>query len=375
MIAACPKCQTRYRLRLEQLGERGVRLRCRRCESLFRVLSPPDAAAAATPAPETARVQAPAPQAAPVQAAAPQAAPVQAPAPAPTPHESAPQASATPKAPSPATPGAAPLVLVAHRDARTAKDLADRLGGSALPVVACDDGAQALLVLHRTPPRAAILDAALPGLDGHQICEVLKRNDALAGLGVVVLGTSAADLDDPAAAGFGADLYLDPADCSEGVPARLREVLGRFGVELPAAGAPPSEVAPPAPSPGVEASLSDPETPTPPEGSDLERPPSGPSAPEPPAPVPTPPPAAASSAAADEELARAERLARIAVSDIVLYNEEKFAAALRSGDPLQVMRDEVEEGRSLLRGRIDPNVFEERDFVGEELLRVARERA
>ena len=72
---------------------------------------------------------------------------------------------------------------------------------------------------------------------------------------------------------------------------------------------------------------------------------------------------------------RAERLARIAVSDIVLYNEEKFAAAVRSEDPLQAMRDEVEEGRALLRGRIEEAVFATRDFVGDELLRQVRERA
>ena len=50
MIAACPKCQTRYRLRMEQIGERGVRLRCRRCEALFRVLPPGDSDAAPRPA-------------------------------------------------------------------------------------------------------------------------------------------------------------------------------------------------------------------------------------------------------------------------------------------------------------------------------------
>jgi len=71
------------------------------------------------------------------------------------------------------------------------------------------------------------------------------------------------------------------------------------------------------------------------------------------------------------ERANAERLARIIVSDIVLYNPEKFAAALRSGSVVAAMRDELEEGRALFRERIGAAVRDERDHLAEELLRVA----
>lgn len=75
-----------------------------------------------------------------------------------------------------------------------------------------------------------------------------------------------------------------------------------------------------------------------------------------------------------EERAKAERLARIIVSDIVLYNEEKFAAAVRTGDAVAAMSDELDEGRALFRERIDPDVREERDYLADELSRVARSR-
>ena len=42
MIAACPKCGVRYRIERERLRPEGTRLRCSRCESIFRV-SPPEA--------------------------------------------------------------------------------------------------------------------------------------------------------------------------------------------------------------------------------------------------------------------------------------------------------------------------------------------
>jgi hypothetical protein len=72
------------------------------------------------------------------------------------------------------------------------------------------------------------------------------------------------------------------------------------------------------------------------------------------------------------DVARAERLARIIVSDIVLYNPDRFEAALRSADVVAGMAAELEEGRAHFRERIPERVRERRDFLGEELLRVAR---
>jgi len=64
------------------------------------------------------------------------------------------------------------------------------------------------------------------------------------------------------------------------------------------------------------------------------------------------------------------------VSDIVLYNPEKFDAAARSGgDVAAAMRDELEEGRSLFRERIDAQVRAERDHLAEELNRAAKARS
>ena len=40
MIAACPKCQTRYRVEPGKLGADGARLRCSQCGAVFRVRLP-----------------------------------------------------------------------------------------------------------------------------------------------------------------------------------------------------------------------------------------------------------------------------------------------------------------------------------------------
>ena len=57
-----------------------------------------------------------------------------------------------------------------------------------------------------------------------------------------------------------------------------------------------------------------------------------------------------------------------------LYNEEKFQAAIAAGNVQQAMSGDLDEGRGLFVERIDERVREERDYLGDELLRVARAR-
>jgi hypothetical protein len=76
----------------------------------------------------------------------------------------------------------------------------------------------------------------------------------------------------------------------------------------------------------------------------------------------------------DEQRAKAERLARIIVSDIVLYNEQKFSEAVRRGNVVEALDADLSEGRHLFQERIDARVRAERDYLSEELVRVARQR-
>ncbi|MBW2494620.1 MAG: zinc-ribbon domain-containing protein, partial [Deltaproteobacteria bacterium] len=50
MIVACPGCSARYQIEPDRLRPEGVRLRCTRCEAIFRVSPPSAAAAGASPA-------------------------------------------------------------------------------------------------------------------------------------------------------------------------------------------------------------------------------------------------------------------------------------------------------------------------------------
>jgi len=70
----------------------------------------------------------------------------------------------------------------------------------------------------------------------------------------------------------------------------------------------------------------------------------------------------------------AERLARIIVSDIVLYNPEKFESGIQNGNVVEALQAEMDEGRQHFQQRVDPRVRDLRDFLSDELVRVAHQR-
>jgi hypothetical protein len=77
----------------------------------------------------------------------------------------------------------------------------------------------------------------------------------------------------------------------------------------------------------------------------------------------------------EAEREKAERLARIVVSDMLLYHPERFDQVLDDEGLLVEFAPEIREGVLLLGKRVDAEVLSERDYLSEELCRAARQRA
>jgi len=253
------------------------------------------------------------------------------------------------------------LVLVAIPDAELAKQTTSLLEEHGLRTSIVHDGVEAMLEVQRQLPRLVLLSASLPKMYGFQICEVMKRNESLRSITVVLAG-SIHHTDryrrEPNEL-YGADAYLEDPD----LPGGLIPILERLGIPTTRVAIPSPEPTPPQPSPSPSQASPAPTAlpePTP------QIPPASAAPPE--------PPAVQQDDGLAEERAKAERLARIIVSDIILYNDEKFADAIRRGSVLEKMGPDLEEGRDLFRSRIDERVCQERDYLVEELLRVARAR-
>ncbi|MDL5203071.1 response regulator transcription factor [Streptomyces sp. ALI-76-A] len=119
-------------------------------------------------------------------------------------------------------------------------------------VTAVADGVEALAQAHRTPPDVLVLDVMMPGIDGLQVCRVLRaegdRTPILMLTALVETQDRIAGLD------AGADDYVvKPFDVEE-VFARLRALLRRTGPVGAGAGTPAGvPKPPPAPEGQVEA--------------------------------------------------------------------------------------------------------------------------
>ena len=310
MIASCPGCRTRYRVSPEKIGPKGARIRCQKCSEVFCV--DPPAAEQAEPA------------AAPIAVPKPRAA-----APPPKPP------------PAPAPPPVVARALVVEADADLAKALCGLLRRWGIEGVVISDGARALLEMHRSRPDLAVLGARLPGMSAPAIAEILRRNADLQEVPLVRLVCDEERAEEPE---FDADHTLDPGD----LPEALVPVLEQLGVgQKPQAGA----AAPAPPAPASEPSAA---------------PAAAPSAPA--------SPAAPASGSGAPNVKAAERLARIVISDIILYNEEKFAEAASAGNAPEALTAELDEARAMFNERVSEDLRKERDFLIEELGRRAEKK-
>jgi len=334
------------------------------------------------------------------------------------------------------------MVLIADPEVETGKKTAQAVASWGLTPILVHDGVEAMMSIQRMLPTAVVMDAALPKMFGFQVCEVLKRNESLRDIHVLLVGAihnreryrrAPTEL-------YGADEYLERHELVE----QLRGVL--VGIGMPVGGtavdgqasrvpsapetapstppAPEEPVEDPAPLPAPVAEpqpnaeprlvaeppavaesqpiaeaqpvaepqpiaepqpvaepqpIAEPVKPYVDPRVDPVLPPAAATA-EPSVAAPDPQPRASAAdiaqpgVAGDPRFADAERLARIVVSDIILYNPEKFDAGIRDGNLLDVMAPDLAEGRSLFDGRVDAEVRAERDFLVERMLQVARDR-
>lgn len=298
------------------------------------------------------------------------------------------------------------LVLIAYPEEEGGKQIANALGSWGLETILVYDGVEAILNVQRALPRAVVLDAALPKMFGFQVCELMKRNASLRKIKVALIGAihDQTRYRRPPGELYGADAYTERQD----LPGGLRPILESFGLLVDSTGAQPVAPPVPPPAPAADAQPVPPIPPAPREMAPQAVPAAAPASQEvapqpapaaPPAPQEmAPPPASAAppapqdvipaqtpaapaapapvppAPAASPELEKAERLARIIVSDIVLYNQEKFDAAIQNGNVLEALASELAEGYALFAERVDPAVGEAQELLGQELLRIARSR-
>jgi two-component system response regulator MprA len=123
-------------------------------------------------------------------------------------------------------------VLLAEDDRAIRHALERALTLEGYQVTAVADGVEALAQAHRTPPDVLLLDVMMPGIDGLQVCRVLRAEGD--GTPILMLTALVETADRIAGLDAGADDYVvKPFDVEE-VFARLRALLRRTHPDAPA---------------------------------------------------------------------------------------------------------------------------------------------
>jgi DNA-binding response OmpR family regulator len=143
-----------------------------------------------------------------------------------------------------------PKVLVVDDDPAILSMIRRYLTANGLSCVVTDNGSEALMLVRESRPDIILVDAVMPGLDGHAVCRVLKKEAATRSIPVIIMSGARIEEKD-VLAGFsgGADDYITKPFSLAVLLARVQvvarrytasaaseEKLKKFGVELDPAG-------------------------------------------------------------------------------------------------------------------------------------------
>jgi predicted Zn finger-like uncharacterized protein len=242
------------------------------------------------------------------------------------------------KAAFPLSPPDEPLrVMVAHSDQNLCAAVGTILKKERIPFHVSNDGHQALSCMEAAPPQVALIDVALPGLYAFEVVEKVRNRPGLRDVKIILLSSvynSAAYKRSPSSL-YGADDYIEKHHLSD----HLLTKINRLTAIAPQPGR--AEAAGGQRSGAEDADF-------------IEK-------------------MNAVIAAAEKEevsagldglvIEKAKRLARIIVSDISLYNQERVDEGVRNGTFFDILGNEIEEGRRLFRERFTPEICRHEDFL------------
>ena len=103
-------------------------------------------------------------------------------------------------------------------------------------VLEAEDGNVALALARRERPDLIVLDLMLPGMDGLDVCRILKGSSETAGMAIIMLTAKAEEVDKIIGLELGADDYMVKPFSPRELLARIKAVLRRSKRDAPLAG-------------------------------------------------------------------------------------------------------------------------------------------
>jgi predicted Zn finger-like uncharacterized protein len=308
MLIVCPVCKSRFSFDEHKVGADGIRLRCGKCNAIFRVIRKGPQQAGAF------------------------------------------RSAVAPPAPSPRI-----RVVVANESAAFCQTVSDLLLRESFDVSAYNDGREAFNAILEQKPHVVLLDVALPSMYGFEVCDAIRKTPAISSVKVILIASiyDKTRYKRAPLSLYGADDYIEKHHIPDSLAAMVYRLVSGQKPAEPTAGvmAEVEEEAQSAPQELSPGEINDQEI----ARQELKREeemetalPSHPSEPELP-----------------EAHVKARRFARIIVSDIVLYNQARVEEGVRSGAFYQIMADDIGEGRALYLSRVPEEITSGTSYLEE----------
>ncbi len=123
-------------------------------------------------------------------------------------------------------------ILIADDDAQIVRLVRSYLEQAGYGVLTAADGDQALHIIRRDRPDLVVLDVMMPGHDGFELTRLLRADESLATIPILMLTARVEDADKLSGLNNGADDYLTKPFNPLEVVARVRALLRRAGGTL-----------------------------------------------------------------------------------------------------------------------------------------------
>lgn len=116
------------------------------------------------------------------------------------------------------------LILVVDDEPKVSRLAQDYLQKNGFRVLVASDGPSALAAARREHPALIVLDLMLPGMDGREVCRILRRESDVP---IIMLTALAEESDQVAGLELGADDYIEKPFSPRALVARVRAMLRR----------------------------------------------------------------------------------------------------------------------------------------------------
>ena len=120
-----------------------------------------------------------------------------------------------------------PKILLVDDEPDALEVLGFRLREAGFTPILAKDGARAIAAARDERPALIVLDVMLPEVDGLEVCKILRRDPATAGIPILMLTARAAEMDRVLGLELGADDYVTKPFSPRELVLRIRKLLAR----------------------------------------------------------------------------------------------------------------------------------------------------